>query len=346
MKNKKNNRSWKTSLKTSMLAGTVILLIGRPTFAQDSVPNPVSMQSNVLQTLGNFMQNFEQQLSSLNQMATPSSQVQTFTNLYSTPSAPARRSASPVKIAPKLPPHAPLPAVASNPLADEEEVGVQQNVDQNISALQSTFNTENSLQAQIGQLSQQKSASNASKIAALTKQLNNEKAFEKQVRSNVDGWNKYLISYEQYLAQNTQPSTPTSDSSSSSSSSDNSVSSSTDNSGEYAPPVDPGMQAILDMQAQLQAQQQADQQAQQQQAQRDAAEQQQQALQDAQAQAQQQADQQAQQQQQQQQAQTTSRPTGRTTTSAIASLVGANVNHSEFCDGLIDITHSPHMVAR
>lgn len=201
MKNKKNNRSWKTSLKTSMLAGTLILLTGCPVFAQDSVPNPVTMQSNVLQTLGNFMQNLEQQLSSLNQMATPSSQVQMLEPLYSTPSAPARRSASPAKVAPKLPSHAPLPAVSPNPLVDEEEVSVQQNVDQNISALQSTFNTENSLQAQIGKLSQKKSASNVSKIATLTKQLKNEKAFEKQVRSNVDGWNKYLISYEQYLTR-------------------------------------------------------------------------------------------------------------------------------------------------
>jgi hypothetical protein len=256
-----------------------------------------------------FAQNLAQQVSYLNQITQPRQLMQVSQSTLNT------HSSEPTAGALDISQQAPLPVIVQNPRADNQEIAVQKSVQLSLDALQNTIGDENRLRTKIAQLGQQQSANNASTIAALTKQLNNAVAVEKQDRTNIDGWNKYLLSYE-HFSSDASENTPYADSSS--------VSSGDTDDGPVSPPADP---VIQQMQAQLLAQQYADQQAQQQQAQQYAKDQQaqaqaqaqaqeqqqqaqeqaqewaqQQAQQQGQQQAQQQADQQAQQEQAQQQA--------------------------------------------
>jgi hypothetical protein len=234
--------------------GAMMLAVNLPASAQDAANSPAG--ANPLQQIGNFMQNLEKQLSQFSGAAPaqPTAVYIPSPQTVSHHTASHRTASQPKPVAPKpVMKHAPMPALVPNPQADQQEMTISSDVDQNMSALQSAIGKENGLQSQIVQLKQRNSATNASKIATLTKQLNNEETVEKQVRTNITGWNNYLLSYEKYLNDASQNNYRNSGSNSSATTySGSSVTSNTPD------PIDPTMQAMQDMQQAQQNQQQQD----------------------------------------------------------------------------------------
>jgi len=205
MRNSICSQSASKSINRILIASSLMLIINCPALAQGAGNG--AQPTNIMQQLGGFMTNLEQQLSGLNQSAQVRQETSPQPTIKRSKTNVSTKARHPIVV--KKPVHEPLPTVVQNPLADAQEDGVQENISLNMKALQSAMDTEDRLQAQIAQM--QSTARSSAQLTTIKKQLNGEVAIEKQIRANISGWNQYLISYEQYLTDSESSSGSTSD---------------------------------------------------------------------------------------------------------------------------------------